>query len=529
MNSTSPNLLIIITDQWHPGCFGYANHPVVQTPNIDRLAASGMNFSRMYTPQPLCMPARASLFTGLTPRGHGVRMNGIPLDYAIPTFTEALRLAGYHTRCDGKLHLRPSGLPKGKGIEDVDPKDHPESGILWRAGKLNDLPTPYYGLETVNYCNGHGHGSFGHYTAWLHEEHPAEAQLFDDKVELEPASAAKHLFNRQSYKWALPAAVHPTTWIAERTIDFLNQTGRQKKEGIHPRPFCHMCSIGDPHSPFAPPREYAYLFKEEEVPSPKGREGEWDDLPPHFRAMVEDVIHTSGNPGEPMNLTTPYYAECAAHYYGIIKLIDDQVGRVLQALRDNDLEKDTVVIFLADHGEALGDHGMWGKGPYHIDGVIRVPFLVSWKGKVTPGSTYAGPCSLLDFAPTVLDLAGVPIPESTPVEPAEAPGAPSPWPGRSLAPIIRGEDRDENVNTLVEMDEDYLGFKMRTLVTPRYRLTCYSGQPFGELFDLQEDPDENFNRWDDPSCKGLRDELRIQLLDKIMQTDISLPRQMSRS
>ena len=138
---------------------------------------------------------------------------------------------------------------------------------------------------------------------------------------------------------------------------------------------------------------------------------------------------------------------------------------------------------------------MWGKGPYHIDGVIRVPFLVSWKGKVTPDSTYAGPCSLLDFAPTILDLAGVPIPESAHVAPAEAPAAPPPWPGRSLAPIMRGRDRNEDVNTLVEMDEDYRGFKMRTLVTPRYRLTGYTGQLYGELFDLQEDPDENFNRW----------------------------------
>jgi arylsulfatase A-like enzyme len=107
MNATPPrpNFLIILTDQFHPGCLGYAGHPVVRTPNIDRLAGSGVRFDRAYTPQPLCMPARASLFTGRTPRGHGVRMNGIPLDPAIPTFTQALLDSGYRTHSCGKIHL----------------------------------------------------------------------------------------------------------------------------------------------------------------------------------------------------------------------------------------------------------------------------------------------------------------------------------------------------------------------------------------------------------------------------------------
>ncbi len=201
----------------------------------------------------------------------------------------------------------------------------------------------------------------------------------------------------------------------------------------------------------------------------------------------------------------------------------------MHALKTNKLENNTVVIFLADHGEALGDHGMWGKGPYHYDGVIRVPFLVCWPGIVEAGSVHNGVCSLLDFAPTILDIAGVPIPAGDIPRSPEAPDAPSPWPGRSLVQVITGTDKSTDSTALVEMDEDYLGFKMRTLVTERYRLTCYSGQEYGELFDLHEDPDEYFNLWDTSKNKNLRDDLRIQLLDKIMQTDISLPRQLSRS
>ena len=524
-----PNFLIFITDQFHPRCLGYAGHPVVRTPNIDRLAASGMVFSRMYTNQPLCMPARATMFTGLTPRGHRVRMNGIPLDESIPTFTEALRQNGYHTHCCGKIHLKPSQTPHGVPIEELDPREWAESKVLWDAGRITDLPSPFYGLDGVDFVNGHGTSSFGNYSQWLRKEHPREAPLFFDAVPLEPPSPAFDLFNRKSFKWALPAELHPMTYIADRTIDFLNARGQSQRDAEGNQPFCLMCSIQEPHSPFAPPKEYAFRFDPAEVPPPIGREGELDGLPPHFRAMVETDLVTSGNKGEAMNLTEPYRAECAAHYYALIEMLDDQVGRVMDALRANGLDQDTIILFVADHGEALGDHGLWGKGPYHIDGVIRVPCFVSWPGRTGPGTQHDGVVSLLDFAPTMLDLAGVPIPEKNVAREPEAPDAPPAWQGRSLVPVLTGEGPSTDSSALVEMDEDYLGFKMRTLVTKRYRLTCYSGHPYGELFDLENDPDELHNLWDDPASHGLRRDLQAQLLDKIMETDISLPRQKCRS
>jgi arylsulfatase A-like enzyme len=520
-----PNFLIFITDQFHPDCLGYAGHPIVRTPNIDRLAATGMTFTRMYSSQPLCMPARATMFTGLTPRGHRVRMNGIPLDPSIPTFTEALRQAGYHTHCCGKIHLCSSGTPNGLPLDDVNPIDYPESRMLWLSERVTDLTLPFYGLKSVDYAGGHGHNSYGHYIHWLNKEYPQEAQFFFDQTPLEPPSPAAKLFNRSSYKWALPAELHPMTWIANRTIDFLNEVGRTE----NPRPFALMCSIQEPHPPFAPPAPYCYRCHPEDVPPPAGRLGEYDDLPPHFRQMYETQLVTSGNKGQPMNATTPYYAECAAHYYGLIEMLDVQVGRVMDALHTNGLADETVVIFVADHGEALGDHGMWGKGPYHCDGVIRVPFLVSWPGHIRPGTVHDGVVSLLDFAPTILDIAGVPIPEGPVPANPEAVNAPPVWPGRSLLPVLTGTDTSTDTTALVEMDEDYLGFKMRTLVTQRYRLTCYSGQAYGELFDLQEDPNELHNLWFDSAQRAVRDKLQLRLLHKIMQTDISIPRQLSRA
>ena len=117
--------------------------------------------------------------------------------------------------------------------------------------------------------------------------------------------------------------------------------------------------------------------------------------------------------------------------------------------------------------------------------------------------------SLLDFAPTILDIANVPIPDDCPADQPEAPDAPPAWPGRSLAQVLTGEDTSLASTALIEMDEDYLGFKMRTLVTQRYRLASYSGQEYGELFDLENDPNEFQNLWDDPASRNIRDELRL--------------------
>jgi arylsulfatase A-like enzyme len=245
--------------------------------------------------------------------------------------------------------------------------------------------------------------------------------------------------------------------------------------------------------------------------------------------MVERPIVTSGNKLQPMKETDPFYAECAAHYFALIEMLDDQVGRVMDVLESTGLSENTVVLFLADHGEALGDHGMWSKGPYHFDSVIRVPFVVSSPARFAAGRSYDGVVSLVDIAPTILDLAGVPLPQGAHPPVPEAPDALSPWPGQSLLPLLTDEDTSTDGSCVVEMDEDYLGFKMRTLITQRYRLTAYSGKRYGELFDLKEDPDELHNLWDDKSRHRLRENLQGDLLHRIIETDISLPRQLCRS
>jgi len=512
-----------MVDQHHPGCFGYAGHPLVRTPHIDALARKSVTCTRAYVANPLCMPSRASFFTGLTPRGHRVRMNGIGLDPQTPIITDALRKAGYSTHAAGKLHFRPTYTPNGVALNQVNAAEYPEAKDLWTSGRIKNLPLPYYGFASVDYANGHGDGSFGHYLHWLDAEHKQHRRLFYDRVTLEPPTPAYNLFNRKSYKWALPAELHPMAWIADRAIDYLKQPDRRDK------PFFLFCSFQDPHSPFAPPAPWCYRYQPKDVAPAKRTKDEFDRLPPHFRAQYETTLTTQGNNGQPMKATDPYREECAAHYFGLIEMLDSQIGRVLQSLESSGLAGNTVVILTADHGEALGDHGMWGKGPYHFDSVIRVPFLVSSPGRFRAGTTHSGVVSILDAAPTILELAGVPIPQGVVPKTVEAPKMPPPWPGRSLVSMLASRRDDASRTALVEEDEDYLGFRMRTLVTERYRLTAYSGKPYGELFDLREDPNEFRNLWDSPMHKALREDLRAALLDKIMETDLALPRQTGRA
>src|SRR5579884_3039303 len=265
-----PNFLIFITDQQRADHLGCAANPVLRTPNLDTIATRGVRFEQSYVTCPLCQPARASLFTGLPPRGHGVRTNGIPLSPSVPTCIEALRRSGYRTHSVGKLHLRNSGEPR----PDVEPSDLDrwlESRWLWLEDRIGALPPNYEGLETADFTGGHGPGIFGNYRRWLRDQDPEGPHLLTREAGDLPASGAE-----QSWTMALPSELHYNTWIADRAIEFL------RREAASSRPFFLWCSFPDPHHPFAIPRPWSTLYHPDDVALPNRRPGELDDLPPHY-------------------------------------------------------------------------------------------------------------------------------------------------------------------------------------------------------------------------------------------------------
>jgi arylsulfatase len=208
-------------------------------------------------------------------------------------------------------------------------------------------------------------------------------------------------------------------------------------------------------------------------------------------------------------------------------LVYQLVGGVLAELDRLGQRDDTVVVFMSDHGDMLGDHWMLNKGPFHFDGLIRVPMIWSWPGQGAAGRTCSRLISHLDFAPTILDLAGVATPEGPVTASPVAPGQLPAWPGRSIRDLLADPTGPGADQLLVENDEDYLGLRLRTLVTERYQLTAYPGQEYGELFDLAEDPCQLRNLWCSPAHDSIRTDLRLRLLDEIVRTDSTLPRRLS--
>ena len=468
-----PNFLVILTDQQRGDGLGCAwpewraaqgETTPLQTPNLDRLAQGGVKLSRAYVNCPLCMPGRSSLITGLTPRAHMVRTNGINLDRGLPTITQALTDAGYRTHSVGKTHFRITGVPKGVDPQTLDPLEWPESAWMWAQGKLTKFPEPYYGIQTLDWTGGHGNVG-GDYRTWLRSVEPAAAGLLAREAGEAPASGAE-----QSWKMAIPPELHYNTWVADRTISFLEGvaggapaarlSGNDPEggpDGDGRQPFLCFASFPDPHHPFATPDPWYSMYDRGSVPAPVRREGELAELAPFFREVHERGVQLAGR-GRATRMPDEQVREITAITYGMISFVDQQVGRILDTLERLGLADDTVVVFTADHGDLLGDHWLMNKGPFHFDGLLRVPGIWRYPRAFQPGVTSSALTSHLDFAPTVLDLAGVPQQAleasalwAAPGEP-EAPDQLRPLPGRSLVPLLSGEvDRVQDA-VLVEND-----------------------------------------------------------------------------
>jgi arylsulfatase A-like enzyme len=521
-----PNFLVICTDQMRADHMGCAGNPTIRTPHLDRLAAQGVHLGRAYVNNPLCMPGRATLFTGLTPRGHRVRTNAIPLNPAFPTVPGALSEAGYRTSSIGKIHLSIFGYGQHPDASLLPPDEFPEMIEHWRTGRIQRVPTPYYGLQHVEITVGHGTEVYGDYSLWLQGEHPAQWEhLRSTPVKPSPLGA------EGCGAYPLEERYHHTAWVAERTIAYLRQHSGDQ-------PFYLMCSFPDPHHPYCPPQPWDRMYSPEEVVPPVSREGEADrkhpadkrhptgGLAPFFRKIYEQPLQLSGR-NRPTKMPRAHRLEILAYTYGMVSLLDHYVGRVLETLDELGLAKNTVVLFLSDHGDMMGDHDLLNKGPFHFEGLLRVPLIWHWPGRFQPRSSPAL-ASLLDVPPTILDLAGVPIPQG--FTSPEAPQQPPAWPGRSLVPLLTGQTDAVQDSVVIENDEDYLGLRLRTLVTETHKITTYTGhrgpEPYGELFDLASDPHELHNLWGRSTHVTLHRDLIEKLHHRLVETDIALPRRL---
>jgi arylsulfatase A-like enzyme len=307
-----------------------------------------------------------------------------------------------------------------------------------------------------------------------------------------------------------PAEHHQTTWCAEKAIEFIEESARFEQ------PWLFSVNMFDPHHPFDPPEAYLkrYLDRLDEIPLPTYAPGELEDKP-----QWQSIDHRGaygGNAGLPYDeMSNRDHRVVRAAYWAMCDLIDDQVGRILDALEQSGQREETIVIFMSDHGEMLGDHGIYLKGPYFYEPAIRVPLIISWPGEFPPREDHSL-VELTDIAPTLLEAAGLP----------PHPG----MQGHSLLARLRGETEAAPAREDVYC-EYYNAMpwhrdptpQMTMVRTERYKIAVDHADSGGELYDLEADPAETHNRWEDPSYAEIKTGMLLRLSNRMAFTVDPLP------
>jgi len=417
--SARTNILLITTDHWPAALLGAAGHPAIQTPTLDELARSGVRFSNAYGECPVCIPARRTLMTGTSPRGHGDRVfqETLPMP-DLPTMAQTFRDAGYQAYAVGKLHVYPQR--DRIGFDDV---------ILDEEGRT------IYGV---------------------HDDY--EIFLGDEGY---PGRHFDHGMSNNQYgtrPWHLPEETHATNWATQQMVRTIKRRDPNK-------PAFWFLSYRHPHPPLVPLQTYLDLYDDVELDEPVT--GEWASDP----AALPYSLEANCARGSHMNADQVRAARRA--FYALCTHIDHQLRVVIGSLREEGLLDNTIICFSSDHGDMLGNHGMWAKRLFY-EPSANVPMIVAG----TRGDSRVGfnrvddrLVGWQDVMPTLLDLAGVAIPDS--VE------------GRSMF----SERKREHLYG--EVGED--GHATRMIHDGRYKLIYYPVGNLGQLFDTQEDPNELTN------------------------------------
>ncbi|MBN1676534.1 MAG: sulfatase-like hydrolase/transferase [Kiritimatiellae bacterium] len=485
---TRPNILLITSDQQHWNTLGCSN-PEVRTPNLDKLAGQGTRFTRAYCPNPTCTPTRASIITGQYPSQHGAWSLGTKLSEKTHTVGDDFRKAGYRTALVGKAHFQPtrstdefSSLESMGVLQDLD---------FWRA--FNE---PFYGFEHVELARNHGDEQLvgQHYAIWMEEKGCTNwRDYFRQPTGNAPPGSLRH-------RWPIPEEYHYDNWISERTNALME---RYAEAGD---PFFLWASFFDPHPPYLVPEPWDTMYDPEKLTVPAMVEGEHDKNPPHFR--LTQTRNPDWSPwketGWHMHGFTSHLhdrkalAKNIAVYYGMISLMDRHIGLVLDKLDALGLADNTLVVFTTDHGHFYGHHGLIAKGAFHYEDMIRIPFLVRYPGRVPAGKTSPALQSLVDLAQSLLGIAGIPAPRT--------------MTGVNQSGVWFGQRDRARDQVIVENRHEPTTIHVKTYVDDRYKITVYYNQPYGELFDLQADPGELNNLWDEPGSAGLKARLTRELL-----------------
>ncbi len=453
------NIILILVDQMRGDCLGADGNPLIQTPNLDHLAARGTRFPHAYSAVPSCLPARATIMTGMDQwhtgvLGMGRGQGAIPNDFP-HTLPGELARAGYQTHLVGKGHFTPQRARMGFQSVELD-----ESGRTQSAGFKDD------------------------YRRWFEREAGRDISPDDHGVDWNSWLARP---------WHTEEHLHPTAWTMGRAIRFLDERDRS-------RPFFLNISFARPHSPYVPPAPYWHMYEEGGVPEP--HVGDWAGM----HDVPEDAVDPDAWHGR---ISRSRLRRARGGYYGSVSFIDTQIGRLMNWMRryHHDALADTWFVFTTDHGDMQGDHNMWRK-TYAYEGSARIPFIVApppSAGRPARGVADE-PIELRDVMPTLLAVAGVECPPTVV--------------GCSLLPLTQAPAADWRPYVHGEHCTCYAPEQEMQYVTDgRRKLVWLPRIDREQFFDLEEDPGECRDLIGDPARQDEIARWRGHLIDELAARD----------
>ena len=426
-----PNILVLMTDQQRFDAMSCAGNPEIHTPHLDTFAASGVRFSQAITPTPVCVAARMSFITGQRISRTGWVANSALPGYVpeLPTIMSSLLQAGYWTQGVGKMHFR----GRHYGLRDLTTMEE------CIDDRIDD--------DYLRY-------------------------LRDQGVRTRFPKGMRDLLMMQPQTCGIPVEHHMNTWVADRSVDFLREHMHHRKD----TPFFLWSSWISPHPPFAPCEPYDSMYDPAEMSLPPFTDRPIESLPPGLYGQRGRLDGAHRDPDRLRRLR--------ALYYGLVSHIDDGVGRILGELDTLGIADNTVVLFVSDHGEMLGDHGLCQKFSAY-EHSVRIPFLLRWPGKTRPGGVCDDLVSLLDFYPTLLEELGLSYPDEL-----------DPLTGGNLFGKEGGGLREEREAFVVDFGAGESRWISIRSKTKKYAFYARGGVE--ECYDLSSDPWEERNLIADP-------------------------------
>ena len=462
MPTDRPNIILIITDQQRFDTIGSLGFPHVQTPVLDRLVDEGVSFDKCFVNAPSCGPSRASLFTGYSPHVNGALRNQ---EYWSRTWVNNLRDAGYYCVNLGKMHAWPPQDMHGFHERFVvENKQRHYAEARWTGN-------PYtFTDEWDKALAVRGHRRL-------------EKSDFEGKPEIKDKLGA--------YDWWYEDDMHPDVFVGDMAVRWIDKAPLDQEE-----PWFLEIGFPGPHPPYDPIQRYTERYMQMELPVMPVTQAEMDGQPEAlkglrewFKELLADSIHFV--PDAPME----WRQRQRAYYLANITMIDEKVGEILEALDRAGRLEDSVVIFTSDHGDQMGDHGLCEKWVMYEQSV-NVPLIFWAPGRFDSGRRLDGLCQWFDIGPTVLELAGAEIPEK-----AEA---------QSLLPGLEGDEFEGREYVFSEHTDDPVlkTLDWELMIRSRdWKMIEYIGPDEGQLFDLQNDPEELNDLWDDPAQAERRAEM----------------------